>query len=50
VTGKPDGTGLGLALCQRLVEGMGGDIVHLADAARTTFRLSLPLSTRTVAP
>ncbi|TMM51899.1 HAMP domain-containing histidine kinase [Sulfitobacter sabulilitoris] len=50
VTGKPDGTGLGLALCQRLVEEMGGDIVHLADAAQTTFRLSLPLSTRAVAP
>lgn len=48
VTGKPDGTGLGLALCQRLVEGMGGDIVLLPDAAKTTFRLSLPLSTTSV--
>ena len=50
VTGKPDGTGLGLALCQRLVEEMGGDIVLLADAAQTTFRLSLPLSAQTVTP
>jgi signal transduction histidine kinase len=50
VTGKPDGTGLGLALCQRLVEEMGGDIIQLADAAQTTFRLSLPLSAQTVAP
>ena len=50
VTGKPDGTGLGLALCQRLVEEMGGDIVHQTDAALTTFRLSLPLSSQTVAP
>jgi len=44
VTGKPDGTGLGLALCQRLVEEMGGDIALLSDTAETTFRLSLPLS------
>lgn len=48
VTGKPDGTGLGLALCQRLVEEMGGDIVLLDDAAQTTFRLSLPLSNKKV--
>ncbi len=46
VTGKPDGTGLGLALCQRLVEEMGGDIALLSEAAETTFRLSLPLSRR----
>lgn len=46
VTGKPDGTGLGLALCQRLVEEMDGDIALLSDAAETTFRLSLPLSTK----
>ncbi len=49
VTGKPDGTGLGLALCQRLAEQMGGEIVYLSDAAQTTFRLSLPLSAPTVA-
>ncbi|WP_281855828.1 sensor histidine kinase [Litoreibacter halocynthiae] len=46
VTGKPDGTGLGLALCQRLVEEMGGDIMLLDDTAQTTFRLSLPLSNK----
>ena len=50
VTGKPDGTGLGLALCQRLVEEMGGDIMLLNDTDQTTFRLSLPLSTNAVAP
>ncbi|WP_371170939.1 sensor histidine kinase [Aliiroseovarius sp. 2305UL8-7] len=44
VTGKPEGTGLGLALCQRLVEEMGGDIELITDATETTFRLSLPLS------
>ena len=49
VTGKPDGTGLGLALCQRLVEEMGGDIALLNDTGRTTFRLSLPLSSHMVA-
>ena len=50
VTGKPDGTGLGLALCQRLVEEMDGDIVLLNDTDQTTFRLSLPLSNRPVTP
>lgn len=42
VTGKPNGTGLGLALCQRLVEEMDGDIMLLPDASKTTFRLSFP--------
>jgi signal transduction histidine kinase len=50
VTGKLDGTGLGLALCQRLVEEMGGDIRLMDDTDQTTFRLSLPLSTRQVTP
>ncbi|NIZ60216.1 two-component sensor histidine kinase [Sedimentitalea sp. CY04] len=49
VTGKPDGTGLGLALCQRLVEEMNGDIMLLDATNQTTFRLSLPLSTKAVA-
>jgi signal transduction histidine kinase len=44
VTGKPNGTGLGLALCQRLVEEMDGEIALIQDAPETTFRLSLPLS------
>lgn len=42
VTGKPDGTGLGLALCQRLIESMGGEIELVEGAAQTTFRVSLP--------
>ncbi len=50
VTGKPDGTGLGLALCHRLVEEMGGDIMLLDNTVETTFRLSLPLSNQAAAP
>ncbi len=50
VTGKPDGTGLGLALCQRLVEEMGGEIALLPETAETTFRLTLPLSAKAVTP
>jgi signal transduction histidine kinase len=46
VTGKPDGTGLGLALCQRLVEEMGGEIMLLGDTDQTTFRMSLPISNK----
>lgn len=44
VTGRPNGTGLGLALCQRLVEEMDGDLTLRDDTAETTFRLSVPLS------
>lgn len=44
VTGKLNGTGLGLALCQRLVEEMGGAIAYMPEARETTFRLTLPLS------
>jgi len=50
VTNKPDGTGLGLALCQRLVEEMDGDIALLENTGQTTFRLSLPLSNKTATP
>ena len=42
-TGKPNGTGLGLTLCQRLAEGMGGDIRLLPEATRTTFQVRIPL-------
>ena len=50
VTGKSEGTGLGLALCQRLVEEMDGAIALLDDTDQTTFRLSLPRSNKTLAP
>lgn len=50
VTGKPNGTGLGLALCQRLVEEMDGDIILLPDAEKTTFRVSFPRATEGARP
>lgn len=43
VTGTPHGTGLGLALCQRLAERMGGEVLLLDGLSDTIFRLSLPL-------
>lgn len=42
VTGKAGGTGLGLALCQRLAERMGGEVV-LVTAQPALFRLRLPI-------
>lgn len=44
VTGKPGGSGLGLALCQRFAERMGGELALLADRSETVFRLRLPLA------
>lgn len=44
VTGKPGGTGLGLALCRRFAERMDGDLALLADQPETVFRLRLPLA------
>lgn len=41
VTSKPAGTGLGLALCQRLAERMGGEVT-LLDSPQTTFSVILP--------
>lgn len=43
VTDKPTGTGLGLALCQRLAEEVDGEIILLPNAMDTTFRVSFPL-------
>jgi signal transduction histidine kinase len=42
VTGRAGGTGLGLALCQRLAERMGGEVV-LVTAQPALFRLRLPI-------
>lgn len=50
VTGKPNGTGLGLALCQRLVEEMDGDILLVPDVKQTTFRVSFLHAAESAAP
>lgn len=42
VTRKPDGTGLGLTLCLRLVEHMNGVLELVDDSPGTTFRVTLP--------
>ncbi|WP_233902055.1 sensor histidine kinase [Paracoccus denitrificans] len=43
-TTRTDGTGLGLALSQRLVERAGGEIALVEDGAGATFRVVLPLN------
>ncbi|MEV8469046.1 ATP-binding protein, partial [Fluviibacterium sp. DFM31] len=43
VTTREAGTGLGLALSQRLVERAGGDLALIDSAQGARFRLSLPL-------
>ncbi len=43
-TTREDGTGLGLALSQRLVERAGGEIVHVPGPSGATFRIVLPLA------
>ncbi len=42
-TSRPDGTGLGLALSQRLIERAHGEVFLLEDAPETTFRIILPV-------
>lgn len=46
-TTKPDGTGIGLAICRRIIEAHGGTITfETADGTGTTFAVRFPLSPR----
>ncbi|PZQ12493.1 MAG: PAS domain-containing sensor histidine kinase [Rhodanobacter denitrificans] len=44
VSGRPDGTGLGLALAQEIAREHGGDLRHLGRPGATTFTLMLPVN------
>jgi len=41
-TGRSEGTGLGLALSKRLVEGFGGEIYYIPNSRGALFRVELP--------
>ena len=47
VTGRPNGTGLGLAVAQELVTRNGGIIEFESEVGRTVFTLLLPLGVTT---
>ncbi|MFX0544565.1 two-component system sensor histidine kinase NtrB [Roseovarius sp. S1116L3] len=48
VSSRENGTGLGLALAARIIEGHGGWIAATSRPGRTVFRLSLPLAARSM--
>jgi Na+/proline symporter/nitrogen-specific signal transduction histidine kinase len=51
MTGKPQGSGLGLTICRQIVEHFGGRIwVEPAVPHGSVFRFTLPVATRTQAP
>jgi two-component system nitrogen regulation sensor histidine kinase GlnL len=50
VSGRENGTGLGLALVSKIVADHDGWITADSVPGRTVFRLSLPVAPRTAAP
>ena len=47
VSTKPDGMGVGLAICRRIAEAQGGSITAAAGAeCGTVFTLTLPIASR----
>ena len=44
MTTRENGTGLGLALCQRLIERAGGEIFYQDNILGAKFRIVLPMS------
>src|SRR5690606_395239 len=46
-TSRPEGTGLGLALSQRLVERFGGEISYIPQERGALFRVVLPIAEET---
>jgi two-component system nitrogen regulation sensor histidine kinase GlnL len=50
VTTKPYGTGLGLALVAKIINDHGGIIECDSEAARTVFRVLLPMQERAPNP
>ena len=43
VTGRPDGTGLGLALTREIISRHGGLITCISEPGQTSFTLLLPV-------
>lgn len=43
-TTKPQGSGLGLAVCEQIAEGHNGKIIYESESGRTVFTLSIPVA------